>query len=436
MIYRIKLQAEEILKKRGNHTPLGCHWVEKFLNRHHSLKSCFCTLLDKERINAVNYETINHWFKLFSDTMKQYNIEKRDVYNMDEKGFAVGQAGKQKVVVSKANLNAYMCQNGSREWVSLLECISADGALLPAFVIFKAKTQRKAWMNELERGNNIAISDKGWTNNTLAFEWFKRVFDPYSKKRQQGEYRLLILDRHASHITSEVIQFCINEKIILACLPAHTTHVLQPLDVGFFQPFGSLYRTKLLRLIKWDSSANVDRVDFIDLYQRARSKTAKLTTIFSAWQKALLFPLDPESLLKTLPQPKDVINTVTLRPYTPPEVFFRSSDGVTISAPIKTPRNAAEFDEIVHKAIDGKATQQEIMKLGKAGSKTYVEKVLLETTNTELLENQQCKKEKAKRSNQQLGKGRIMNHDVLEEREMKKHTEEQKKRADKQEKEF
>ena len=106
-------------------------------------------------------------------------------------------------------------------------------------------------MNELERGNNIAISDKGWTNNTLAFEWFKRVFDPYSKKRQQGEYRLHILDGHASHIMSEVIQFCINEKIILACLPAaHTTHVLQPLDVGFFQPLGSLYRTKLLRLIK------------------------------------------------------------------------------------------------------------------------------------------------------------------------------------------
>ena len=76
------------------------------------------------------------------------------------------------------------------------------------------------------------------------------------------------------------------------------------------------------------------------------------------------------------------------------------------------------------------------MRLGKAGSKAYFEKVLLETTNTELLENQQCKKEKAKRSNQQLGKGRIMNHDVLEEREMKKHTEEQKKRADKQEKEF
>ena len=138
-------------------------------------------------------------------------------------------------------------------------------------------------MNKLERGNNIAISDKGWTNNKLAIEWFKRVFDLYSKKRQQGEYRLFILDGHASHITSEVIKFCINEKIILACLPAHTNHVLQPLDVGFFQPLGSPYRTKLLRLIEWDSSANVDKVDFIALYQRARSETAKLTTILSTW---------------------------------------------------------------------------------------------------------------------------------------------------------
>ena len=130
---------------------------------------------------------------------------------------------------------------------------------------------------------------------------------------------------------------------------------------GFLSATGESLSDQATASDKWDSSANVDKVDFIDLYQRARSETAKLTTILSAWQNALLFPLYPESLLKTLPQPKDVINTVTLRSYTPPEVFFRSSDGVTISAPIKTPRNAAEFDEIVHKAIDGKATQQEII---------------------------------------------------------------------------
>lgn len=52
---------------------------------------------------------------------------------------------------------------------------------------------------------------------------------------------MLILDGHASHISTAAIEFCIRQKIILLCLPAHTTHILQPLDVGVFGPLGKLH---------------------------------------------------------------------------------------------------------------------------------------------------------------------------------------------------
>ena len=46
------------------------------------------------------------------------------------------------------------------------------------------------------------------------------------------EYRLLILDGHSSHYNWEFFDYCLNAKILPLCLPAHSTHLLQPLDVG------------------------------------------------------------------------------------------------------------------------------------------------------------------------------------------------------------
>ena len=46
---------------------------------------------------------------------------------------------------------------------------------------------------------------------------------------------MLLFDGHTSHITIEAIEFCQANNIILFCLPPHTAHALQPLDVAVFK---------------------------------------------------------------------------------------------------------------------------------------------------------------------------------------------------------
>ena len=53
--------------------------------------------------------------------------------------------------------------------------------------------------------------------------------------------RLLILDGHDSHVTWEFLDYCLQNDIIPLCLPAHSTHILQPLDVGLFGPLQRNY---------------------------------------------------------------------------------------------------------------------------------------------------------------------------------------------------
>lgn len=62
----------------------------------------------------------------------------------------------------------------------------------------------------------------------LFVEWFRKVFIPNCGT---GRPVILIMDNHDSHISLPVIRLARENDIILLGLPAHTTHILQPLDV-------------------------------------------------------------------------------------------------------------------------------------------------------------------------------------------------------------
>ena len=129
----------ELLIAKGDTEELGVHWTDGFLKRHLTLKMKFVTGLDKERANAEDPAIVADWFKLFERTITTYNVHIDDIYNMDEKGCMMGVIGKCKVIVSQHKRKQYITQCGSREWVSLIECISTTSRLLPPWFIFKGK---------------------------------------------------------------------------------------------------------------------------------------------------------------------------------------------------------------------------------------------------------------------------------------------------------
>jgi hypothetical protein len=53
------------------------------------------------------------------------------------------------------------------------------------------------------------------------------------------------VDGHSSHVNMAFVDWADQYGIILLILPPHTTHRLQPLDVGLFQPLSTYYSIKL-----------------------------------------------------------------------------------------------------------------------------------------------------------------------------------------------
>ena len=54
-------------------------------------------------------------------------------------------------------------------------------------------------------------------------------------------YRLLILDGHESHLNQGFKDYCLEHKILTLCMPPHSSHILQPLDVVCFSPLKRKY---------------------------------------------------------------------------------------------------------------------------------------------------------------------------------------------------
>ena len=115
---------------------------------------------------------------------------------------------------------------------------------------------------------------------------------------------MLILDGHASYISNAAIKFCISQKIILLCLPAHITYILQPLDVGVFAPLATVYKNYVQRITRLGASYSIDKVDFLELYQLARTESITPINIQKAWAATGLSPFEPEIVLKHFPLPE------------------------------------------------------------------------------------------------------------------------------------
>ena len=160
----------------------------------------------------------------------------------------------------------------------------------------------------------IGTSENGWTDDEIGFEWFKEVFvlqatewnhcATEQEQADEGEDAaadeeiklpsiLLIYDGHGSHTILDWITLACANNIILYYLPPHTTHRLQPLDVGCFGPLQIAWFNRCDEILDetWEP---MEMKEVVREYFVARRKAFKSENIFQAWKKSGLCPLNPD----------------------------------------------------------------------------------------------------------------------------------------------
>ena len=142
--------------------------------------------------------------------------------------------------------------------------------------------------------HSVALSEKGWTSNFIGTQWFEKGFVPQAKARNvSGKPILLIYDGHRSHETLELREAADKAEIHLFCIPPHTSHRLQPLDVGVFGPLQRAWQKRCLEVLE-ATGKSITQENVVKEYMNARTKSVNTALVVSAWKRAGIWPLNAQ----------------------------------------------------------------------------------------------------------------------------------------------
>lgn len=133
----------------------------------------------------------------------------------------------------------------------MIQGVCATGWAVPSYVVVKGKYHLLPWYQngQFPKDWRIHTSENGWTTNEIGLDWIKH-FNQHTKARTKGVYRLLVLDGHESYHSSNFEDYCQENNIITLCMPPHSSHFLQPLDVWCFGPLKTSYGKQIEKMMR------------------------------------------------------------------------------------------------------------------------------------------------------------------------------------------
>jgi hypothetical protein len=310
---------------------VGIHWASNFVKRHPELRARFQRKYDYQRAKCEDPAIIRGWFELVRNTIAKYGINDEDMYNFDETGFMMGVISTAMVVTSSdGRTKAKMIQPGNREWVTVIQGVNSQGWTVPPFVVVAGKNHLASWYQNSGFPPDwvIAVTDNGWTTNEKGMDWI-RHFEKHTKARTISGYRLLVLDGHESHHSDAFEEYCKEHNIVTLCMPAHSSHILQPLDVGCFGPLKKAYGRQIEDMMR-AYIIHITKDDFFPAFRKAHFAAMTESNIQGGFRGAGLLPFDSEKVISTL--------DLKLKTPTPPN----SRPGTAQAWVSQTPNNAIE----------------------------------------------------------------------------------------------
>ena len=278
----------------------GRDWWYGFLRRHPQLSMRQPQGLQEARAACCTPAVLDKWFVDFEQFLLKYDLHDKPyrIWNCDESGFSLcPKSGK--VVAPKGAKDVYSVTGNNKQQVTTLCAIGAAGGIIPPMHVYPG--ERFAY-NPLEggvEGAYLGKSQNGWMTQELFFGWISRHF---ATKIPSDRPVCLLVDGHSSHIDLDVSNFCQQDGILLYCLPPHTSHVLQPLDVGFFSPLKLSWKVAATEYQQTEGRA-VNKQSFAKVFRSAYLRVVKLSTIVNAFRACGIYPVNRNAIKPKKLQP-------------------------------------------------------------------------------------------------------------------------------------
>src|SRR5437016_4277780 len=196
-------------------------------------------------------ENLRDWFeKEYQQALEFTGIKSgKYIYNMDEKGAQIACPAGEEVVVPIGIKEMYVGVPESCLSLTIIECISADGRVIPLVVIVPGVSIMVRWFHENMTGLEvITVSPTGYTNEGICMLWLDH-FIKHSDSGPDRPWQILLIDGAICHNAPDFILKAKMNQIWVVKFPSHQTHLIQPLDVGCFRAWKQYQQSTLMNAI-------------------------------------------------------------------------------------------------------------------------------------------------------------------------------------------
>ena len=279
------------LNKRDTSAPLHDKWMYDFLKRWPELKIMKPKGLSMVRAHSATRETLDNYYKELLRIIQKYKLLEKPhrIFNVDETGIS-SEHIPPKIVASRGRTPLAMVSSRSAT-TTIISTVSAIGQVLPPYIIFKGKRMCDDLLAGALPGTQATMSETGWSNTKIFQMYLNEHFLKYVPTNKD-EPLLLLYDEHSSHVNVPLIEWAQKHNIILFLLPAHTSHLLQPLDVGVFGPFKVSYYNECRNYLRKHPGQIITRYDVCCLTANALSHTMIPGNIIGSFKRTGIYPFN------------------------------------------------------------------------------------------------------------------------------------------------
>jgi hypothetical protein len=270
----------------------GKKWFYNFLRRHPDLSLRQPEATSLARVRGFNQKSVGEFFDLYEQIVEENNLSETRIFNADESGFSTVQKKTQKIVGQKGKRQIGGITSGERGVnTTIVCCASPSGFFLPPMVIFKRMRMHEALKKGAPPGSLVEVSETGYINSELFVKFLQHFIDHVHPTKEKKV--LLLVDGHTTHSKNiKAIVLAKENGVILLQLPGHTTHRLQPLDVGFFCPLGKYYIQAQETWLKSHASQAITQFEISELLCTAYSQAATLSNAIGSFRGAGIWPIN------------------------------------------------------------------------------------------------------------------------------------------------
>lgn len=218
----------------------GSQWLRSFLQRHPDLSIRKPEGVTNASANVTEYD-IRKWFKEVKEILAEEGVdhllnEPSRLLNGDEACFWLDPTA-DRVIAKRGERNVYKVDQGpSKKNITTMFTCAADGTMYPPCVVLPYKKIPMQVIQSVPSDWGLGKTDSGWMTRECFLQYVKKVLHPQIVRAKIPLPVIYFIDGHSSHTPWETADECKQLGIILVCLYANSTRILQPLDVAVFKP--------------------------------------------------------------------------------------------------------------------------------------------------------------------------------------------------------